>query len=73
MSEFSDNTTSKPNIFNMVLSVLAAFLGVQTEKNRQRDFQHGNPKAYIIIGVILTVLFVLSIVGVVKLVMAIAA
>jgi len=57
----------------MVMSVLAAFLGVQTEKNRQRDFQHGSPKAYIIIGVILTILFVFGLIGLVNLVMAIAA
>ena len=73
MSDSSDNNTSKPGIFSMVVSVLAAFLGVQTEKNRQRDFQHGSPKAYIIIGVILTILFVLGLVGLVNLVMAIAA
>ncbi len=73
MSDSSDNKTPKLGIFSMVLSVLAAFLGVQTEKNRQRDFQHGSPKAYIIIGVILTILFVLGLVGVVNLVMASAA
>ncbi|MDV6316780.1 DUF2970 domain-containing protein [Idiomarina sp. HP20-50] len=73
MSESSENKTPKPGIITMVVSVLAAFLGVQTEKNRQRDFQHGSPKAYIIIGVILTILFVLGLVGLVNLVMANAA
>lgn len=70
MSEQQENTQQKPSFISMVVSVLAAFLGVQTEKNRHRDFQHGNPKAYIIIGVILTILFVLGLVGVVNLVMA---
>ncbi|MGO1329330.1 MAG: DUF2970 domain-containing protein, partial [Idiomarina loihiensis] len=65
--------TSKPGVFSMVMSVLAAFLGVQTEKNRQRDFQHGSPKAYIIIGVILTILFVFGLIGLVNLVLATAA
>lgn len=73
MSEPSDREKPKLGIISMVVSVLAAFLGVQTEKNRQRDFQHGNPKAYIIIGVILTILFVLGLIGLVNLVMAIAA
>jgi len=73
MSESTENKTSKPGFFNMVMSVLAAFLGVQTEKNRQRDFQHGSPKAYIIIGIILTILFVFGLVGLVNLVMAVAA
>ncbi|MCK7459704.1 DUF2970 domain-containing protein [Idiomarina aminovorans] len=73
MSDSSDNSASKPGIFNMVVSVLAAFLGVQTEENRQRDFQHGSPKVYIIIGVILTILLVLGLIGLVNLVMANAA
>ena len=70
MSESSENNTPKPGIISMVVSVLAAFLGVQTEKNRQRDFQHGSPKAYIIIGVILTILLVLGLIGLVNIVMA---
>ncbi|HAS16260.1 MULTISPECIES: DUF2970 domain-containing protein [Idiomarina] len=70
MSDSSDNKAPKLGIVSMVVSVLAAFLGVQTEKNRQRDFQHGSPKAYIIIGVILTILFVLGLVGLVNIVMA---
>lgn len=73
MSDSSDKKPPKLGIVSMVVSVLAAFLGVQTEKNRQRDFQHGSPKAYIIIGVILTILFVLGLIGVVNLVMASAA
>ncbi len=73
MSESTENKTSKPGIFSMVMSVLAAFLGVQTEKNRQRDFQHGSPKAYIIIGVILTILFVFGLIGLINLVLATAA
>lgn len=70
MSEQPQNTKQQPGLISMVISVLAAFLGVQTEKNRQRDFEHGSPKAYITIGIILTILFVLGLVGIVNLVMA---
>lgn len=70
MSDNSNSPPRKPSIFSMVFSVLAAFLGVQTDNNRQRDFEHGSPAAYIIIGVVLTVIFVLGLVGLVKLVMA---
>lgn len=70
MSEQPQNTKQQPGLISMVISVLAAFLGVQTEKNRQRDFEHGSPKAYIAIGIILTILFVLGLVGIVNLVMA---
>lgn len=51
-----------------LLSVLAAALGVQSGKNRARDFQHGIPSHFIVIGLIFTVAFVLVILGVVKLV-----
>jgi hypothetical protein len=36
-------------------SVLAALLGVQSEKNRQRDFTHGSPFAFIAVGAVATV------------------
>ena len=53
-------------------SVLAAALGVQSGKNRARDFSHGKPSHFIILGVGLTVLFVLIVLGVVKLVLYLA-
>ena len=43
----------------MLGSVLAAALGVQSGKNRARDFSHGKPSHFIILGVGFTVLFVL--------------
>ena len=53
----------------MLGSVLAAALGVQSGKNRARDFSHGKPSHFIILGVGFTVLFVLLILGLVKLVL----
>ena len=38
----------------MVLSVLAAFFGVQSSKNRERDFKKGNAKHFIMVGVFMT-------------------
>ena len=52
-----------------MLSVMAAAFGVQNSKNRERDFSHGNPLAFIVAGLIFTVLFVMTIVGVVNLVL----
>lgn len=60
---------TSPGFWQVVLSVLAAALGVQTEANRQRDFTQRSPLPYIIGGLIFTVLFVLSIIGVVMLVL----
>lgn len=51
------------------LSVFAAAFGVQNSKNRERDFTRGDPLAFIAAGLIFTVLFVLTIVGVVNLVL----
>ncbi|MBS4049609.1 DUF2970 domain-containing protein [Methylomonas rivi] len=59
---------SKPNLLHVVKSVLAAAIGVQSDKNREVDFKHGSLPAYIIVGLIGTVLFILAIVTIVSLV-----
>lgn len=51
---------SKPNVFTVVFSVLAALFGVQSEENRQRDFSKGHPGLFIGIGVFFIVLFVVT-------------
>ncbi|MCF7202436.1 DUF2970 domain-containing protein [Pseudomonas sp. JM10B5a] len=56
----------------MLHSVLAAALGVQSGRNRARDFRHGKPSHFILLGVGFTALFVLVILGVVKLVLYLA-
>ena len=53
----------------MQVSVLAAAIGVQNQKNKERDFEHGNPVVFIFAGLIFTVLFVLSLIGIVMLVL----
>ena len=50
---------SRPSLLHVVKSVMAAFVGVQSEKNRQVDFKHGSLSAYIVIGLIATLVFVL--------------
>ena len=59
----------KPKFWSIVGSTLAAAFGVQSSKNRERDFQHGNIWIYIAAGIIFTTLFVFSVIGVVKLVL----
>ena len=48
----------KPSIIQTIKSVLAAFIGVQSDKNRKIDFEQGSLTTYIIAGLIFTVLFV---------------
>lgn len=59
-----------PTLLQIMLSVIAAAFGVQSGKNRERDFAAGNPLTFIIAGLIFTILFVLVIIVVVNLVLA---
>lgn len=53
----------------MLQSILAGALGVQSGKNRTRDFSHGKPSHFILLGLGFTAVFVLVILGIVKLVL----
>ncbi len=64
------DNSRKQGILSVIASVLAALFGVQSEANRQRDFGHGNPLTYIIVGAIFAISFVLALVLVVKMVVA---
>ena len=64
-----DKPGKAPNVLQIVGSVLAAAFGVQSNENRLRDFQHGNIWAYIVVGAVATLLFVLLIYGTVRLVL----
>ncbi|MFZ2318275.1 MAG: DUF2970 domain-containing protein [Pseudomonas sp.] len=63
---------SPPTFWQMLHSVLAAAFGVQSGKNRARDFSLGKPGHFIAIGLLFTLVFVLLLVGVVKLVLHLA-
>ena len=54
----------------IIQSTLAAAIGVQSKKNRERDFQEGNAGAFIAAGIIFTVLFIATVMTVVQLVTA---
>lgn len=60
----------KPNLIQVILSTLAAAFGVQSSKNRERDFKHGSITTYIVSGILFTVVFVLAVVFVVRLVLS---
>jgi hypothetical protein len=62
----------KLKLGDVVKSVAAAFFGVQSNRNRERDFKHGKPIHYIAIGAAATVVFVLVMWGAVKLFLALA-
>lgn len=49
-------------------SVAAAFFGVQSNKNRERDFSRGKLSHFIVAGIIGVVIFVAMLIGIVTLV-----
>lgn len=60
-------------LWAVVGSVMAAMFGVRGSKAHTRDFSKGRPSAYIIVGIIFTALFVLTLVGAVALVIHFSA
>lgn len=73
----SNANTPQPNksrwkmgLKDLLQSVLAAALGVQSAKNRERDFRQGSAGVFIAAGIIFTVLFIAGVVTVVQLVLA---
>ena len=54
----------------IIQSTLAAAIGVQSKKNRERDCEEGNAGAFIAAGIIFTALFIATVLGVVQWVLA---
>ncbi len=63
---------NKVGLLQVTKSVFAAFFGVQSSKNRERDFVQGKPIHYAIIGLAATFIFVFSVWLIVKAVMSAA-
>lgn len=69
----SEGQKHKPlTLRQMLQSILAGALGVQSGKNRERDFSHGKPSHFILLGIGFTTLFALTVLGIVKLVLYLA-
>lgn len=61
-----------PSLLSVLGSVLASMFGVQSNQKREQDFSHGKPWQYILIGLFVTLVFILVVWGVVQLVMSLA-
>ena len=59
--------------FQVISSIFAAGLGVQSSKNRERDFKQGRAGVFIAAGLIFTLLFIALMVVIVQLVLKGAA
>ena len=72
MAETDDDSTQAPHqltFWELVKSTFSAFLGVQSDANRERDFSRGKMSHFIWMGLLFGVLFVLTLVGIVQLVL----
>lgn len=57
---------SRPNILQVIWSVIAAVFGVQSDQNRERDFRKGDARDYIAVYVILVIALVIGMIVVVN-------
>ena len=65
-----DSDEQAPGLWQIVSSVFAAAFGVQSKKNRERDFQHGKPVVFIIAGIVGTVVFIATVYAIVSTVLS---
>ena len=68
----NDEDKKTPSLLDVARSVLWAFIGVQKNKNYERDFKHGKPSQYIIVGLIAVAIFITVLITVVKFALAMA-
>ena len=72
MDSKNSGNGNTPSLLNVFCSVLASMFGVQSNRRREQDFAHGKPSQYIVIGLLVTVVFMLAVWGVVSLVLRVA-
>lgn len=60
----------KPNLLQTIQSILAALLGVQSAKNRERDFTKGDASSYLGVYVVLVALLVIGMIVTVNVVLS---
>ena len=59
----------RPTLWRVFTSVMAAMFGVQSQRQREYDFERGTFSDYAIVGGVFAVLFVVAVIAVVQLVM----
>jgi Flp pilus assembly protein TadB len=72
MSRQEKSKQRRQSLGSVIRSVSASMFGVQSSRKHEEDFASGSARAYITVGLIATVVFVLVVWGVVKLVVSVA-
>ncbi|WP_339674506.1 DUF2970 domain-containing protein [uncultured Zhongshania sp.] len=65
----SDDDTKKPGLIAVIGSVISAAFGVQSSKNRERDFTHGRFRNYVITAIIFVGVFIATVYTIVQIVL----
>lgn len=63
----NEQNSSGPSVWRILQSTLAGAIGVQSNKNREKDFKNGNIWVFVASGIIFTLLFILTITTLVRL------
>ncbi len=72
MSEQDKSSSPRgQSLFSVIGSVAASMFGVQSSKKHNEDFKQGKITTYLAVGAVATVLFILTIWGLVHLVLGI--
>lgn len=72
MKRIDVNTDKKITFLQLVGTVLCAAFGVQSSKNRERDFTYGKASTFVMSGIIFSVLFIITLSTIVHLVLKLA-
>ena len=62
----AEEVKKSPGPLQVIGSVLAAMVGIQTEDNRERDFTSGQIGNYIFVGIIVVAIFIFSLISIVN-------
>ena len=57
-SHVNQESPKSPTLWQTIASVAASFFGVQSAKNRERDFKRGKAAHFIFVGLLATATFI---------------
>lgn len=67
------DSSKPPGLLSMLTSVAAAIFGVQSDKNREKDFKKGDATQFIALGISAVLILLMIMMGVVNHVLSTAA
>lgn len=66
MTESENKNKGSPGIFSIIQSVLAAMVGIQSDKKHKEDFENGSVGSYIAVGVVMVIIFIFTLIAIVN-------